>query len=599
MSGIKGIQNSFGGFLDKIGNAADKLGNLKTSRPSFSANSGWINRLNEQIGGEPEVRTKEKFSVKLPADQDPQKLRDNLLRDNLGFTDEDIAEYDKLTENKGFYLINSKKPDKRATAKDVGNWKTANGFVEINVSNEKAAELRSFRVGRVLDKSLENIGDPLLRETVKTDLMKIYNAEGFDKTNAAERLINLEVENHDDARTIRDSIRTFAEQKETKNNPVVQILAAKIELADISRTQNKIASTFAKANEAKPTIINKLLDKKNDGGLLNSSIGRNPVDVLMPLTEADARALEQTKELRQKIAAYQAKLQTTAKTAGGFDGRTGKKSPTIKVNREEAAWVNRQAADVYRALGNEGEAQKREMMMRFYQVDDKERNSVKVKGYKIIPLYKKGEYAVTVPENSSVAPSQIKPTPKEFGEDPFKLETKKYEKKYKVVETMWRNGRPSTEVQQGTVKGYERNYQMDGSLRLEEKVEKTEEQYTVKNGKRRIEIKREYTKTEIIKSPELNPKGVSAGNRAAGVAGLADEWNRWMMFRINSVKATKEINEMTKAKQEHFLKNNYITPPKPGELSGVKFQLETKFGKENSKEMMKFVEEASYAVWGK
>ena len=55
---------------------------------------------------------------------------------------------------------------------------------------------------------------------------------------------------------------------------------------------------------------------------------------------------------------------------------------------------------------------------------------------------------------------------------------------------------------------------------------------------------------------------------------------------------------MTQAKQEHFLKNNYITPPKPSELPGVKFQLETKFGKENAKEMMKFIEEASYAVWG-
>ncbi len=237
--------------------------------------------------------------------------------------------------------------------------------------------------------------------------------------------------------------------------------------------------------------------------------------------------------------------------------------------------------------------------MRFYQVDDKERNSVEVKGYKIIPLYKKGEYAVTVPENLSVAPSQIKPTPKEFGEDPFKLETKKYEKKYKVVETMWRDGRPSTEVQKGTVKGYERNYQMDGSLRLEEKKENEWRKYENKSGRKFPEkrVTLGYS-SEIIKSPELNPKGISAGNRAAGVAGLADEWNRWMMFRINSVKATKEINEMMKAKQEHFLRNNYITPPKPGELSGVKFQLETKFGKENAKEMMKFIEEASYAVWG-
>jgi hypothetical protein len=31
----------------------------------------------------------------------------------------------------------------------------------------------------------------------------------------------------------------------------------------------------------------------------------------------------------------------------------------------------------------------------------------------------------------------------------------------------------------------------------------------------------------------------------------------------------------------------------------VRFELETQFGKEKAKQMMKFIEEASYAVWGR
>lgn len=50
--------------------------------------------------------------------------------------------------------------------------------------------------------------------------------------------------------------------------------------------------------------------------------------------------------------------------------------------------------------------------------------------------------------------------------------------------------------------------------------------------------------------------------REAGIAAFVDEWNKWMMFRANSLKATKEINEMMAAKREHFLRNNLFAPPK-------------------------------------
>lgn len=307
MSGIKGIQNSIVNFLDEIGNLKNNFDSLQTFASTIPENNEWVNHLNEQIGERTDPETKETFRVKLPADQDPQKLRDNLLRDEFGFTDEDIKAYDKATENKGFYLSDSENMNERATAKDVKTWKTSNGFVEVNVENKMADDLRAFRINRVVDKSLENITDPFLRETVKSDLMKIYKSEGFDKTNAAERLLALEVENHDDARTIQTAIRTLSEQKETKNNAVVQILTAKVDLAEISRTQSEIRTILSEPDNTKPSVFDKILNKKpEDNQLIAPS--KNPIEILMPTSKKDIQLYEKTKDLRQKVSAYQANL---------------------------------------------------------------------------------------------------------------------------------------------------------------------------------------------------------------------------------------------------------------------------------------------------
>ncbi len=84
---------------------------------------------------------------------------------------------------------------------------------------------------------------------------------------------------------------------------------------------------------------------------------------------------------------------------------------------------------------------------------------------------------------------------------------------------------------------------------------------------------------------------------AAGGVALSEDWNKWVNFKIQSELATKKIAAQRKARVEVFFRDNYPVPPEPKDLPRMKFELETQFGKEKAKEMMKFVEEASYAVW--
>jgi hypothetical protein len=83
---------------------------------------------------------------------------------------------------------------------------------------------------------------------------------------------------------------------------------------------------------------------------------------------------------------------------------------------------------------------------------------------KVIPRNRTGEFTIGAPKGETPR-NEPPPAPpkKDLAEEPYKLETRKYEKTYKIVETTWRNGKPTTQAREGAVKGYERNFQMEGS----------------------------------------------------------------------------------------------------------------------------------------
>jgi hypothetical protein len=564
MSRLESVQNLFVGLFDK---SQDKPIS-STAEPSamsklFPKDNEWLDNLHQKANpnfDNPTEKTDESFWVKLPPKRDARTIRENLLRDNFGFEKADVIAYDKETKNKGLFVSDSGKPDKWATSGEIGKWNIRGGYVEISLSKEKAAELRNFRVSRVIDKSLQGIGDTFLRAAVKKDLMWATAGEGLNRTQAADRLLNLAVENPVDAETIRSAIRTVAKQPENQNNAVVQIVSAKVDLADITREMSKGNSQDAE-------------------------------------------------KLRQKIFDYQSNVEKTARLAGGFNKLSDAQMPNSKINREEAVWANWQAAGIYGQLGDEKKAAERVMLARYYQVDDKERNSIEFKFgrapdlglsiVKVIPRLREGEFSISAPTGKTPrSEPPTAPTKKDLSEDPYKLELRKYKKTYEIVETTWRDGKPpTTRTQKGEpVIETVRDFQMEGSLKVEGKTTK---ETTISNKERRVERRTSYIETETLSSSELNSTGRNNASVAAGYAAMPEEWNKWMNFRIQGDIATKEIAAMDKAKRKAFIKNNYPLPPEPKDLPKVKFELETHLGKEKAKEVMKFIEEASYAVWGR
>ncbi len=607
MSEIKGIQVLRIGLLEE----PDKLKQAKSTQPDvediatlYSQNGEWLNPINQKLGNQlnPKNDNPEKdetFWVKLPSDKSPQKIRDRLLREEFGYNTKDIKEFDKRTDNKGFYLHDDKAPERWATAKEVENWTNKDGYVKIDVSGERAQVLRNFRVGRVIDRSLEDINDPILRESLKDDLLKIYKENGLGKINAADRLMNLEIENHDDVAAIRKAIRTLADQKETQNNAVVQITAAKVGLADIAQTQNDIRKIFSDAERKSSNILAKMTEKRTTDSFLGLPKLKSPSEIIS-LDESFTKAFEKSKDLRKRVSDYKFDLERITQTAGGIDRITGKRDPNAKVNRIEAAWVNKRVADSYRAVGDESEANRREVMKRFYQVGSKERSRLNI--YSFISRLRRGDYEMSAP-NANLRTQQdlvpIKPQSKEFGEAPYKLETRKYESESTKTETTWKSGKRSSKITERIVHGFERNYQIEGSVRTEG-VMTTKERDFKKN--KRTFPEREFITTyekssKTFRSPELNRRGIGKASRAAGAAGAIDEWNRWMNFGINSRKATESIATADKVRRDYFVKNYYAAPPKPRELSVVRSNMERSVGKAKSNEIMKYVEEASYAVW--
>lgn len=374
MSGIKEIQNPVVNFLGGIDKpetnqrSQNKNGVTATSLP---ASAEWLEPISGKIVNPVNVQKtespEEKFWVKLPSaetpkDQVSKKIRENLLRDEFGFDEKDLAAYIEKNGDKGFVIYNEK-CEIWATDDEVKTWKTAEEKVEITVPKDKADELRGFRVGRVLDKSLEGIEDKNLRATVKTDLLKLLKAEGKDKISAAERLLNLGAGGND-LKTIRDAIRTLSEQPEARDSGVIQIVAAKMKLADTFQSQDEIQKMFDVASRKDIPFVEKITGDLNNGGIFDSNIKNNSAEIVSPMSKVKDRAFQNTQVDRNRVSDFKLSLERATLAAGGFDKVSGTPNPRANVNRDEAAWVNQQAADTYRAIGDTAEADKREMMVR-------------------------------------------------------------------------------------------------------------------------------------------------------------------------------------------------------------------------------------------
>ncbi len=563
-------------------NLAEIKPNLTGNNPftkGISTGNLWVENTELKAAGDSENADKQQFRVKKSLDADD--LKRELLRGHFHFSDEDIKAFEAKY---GEFIVNDeqkctkKNICTRATKQDIEGWATKNGKVSIDLTSETVKQLTDFRQERAIDRSAAKIADPILRETVKTELLNLATGEGQTRVDAARKLADADAATFDDAEAVRNAIRQAASEPEAQNNASLQILSAKVDLE--------------KAAADKQNAFSQMVNSKGD-------------------FEKNANF----QILQKKVAAYENRLNRAIDAASGIDART--KQRTINVNRAESAFVNLEAAELYKQLGEPQKAFEREMMSRYYTMDERERNSMEFKiskprvgldgtiyGGKFYTKYKT-DIMQAAPENQLPAQKieQPKAAPnKDFSEDPFKRETNRFEKRFKIVEQRFNGSKTQTKVEHGTVRGYERNYQIEGSLRTEGKENSKVREYQAKSGKNApIILDKSITVTQTHRGPELNKAGIVRANVAGGAAALLQEFNTWFPIVVDVYMGYSKIkqNQLEKIKSEVFLRDNYLVPPEPKDLPRIKLRLEREYGKENAAIVMKKLEEMSYAAYGK
>ena len=524
-------------------------------------------------GDQPTDEARETFWVSKSADA--KKISENLLRENFGFDETDVQAYRKLhgefkifDDQKCEIAVKAGKDCAAATADDIKNWKTVNGKVSVELKPETVESLRKFRLERVVDKAVNNISDDDLRESVKGDLMRVgASAGGEDRIGAAMRLMNIDGKSAADTDLARQAIKTVAEKPENKNNPVLNILAARIRLEEA--VQNKNPREFAEANR---------------------------------------------------------QLTNAVRIVQGQDAQTGEFSKDARPpNRAEAAWTNRQAAVLLRKIGNNDAAERRDMLARYYEVDDKERarfESAKFTDLVNLPRWKQSDtpsvHALSPVENDwREYQRQNDPDnpPKDLSEEPFKrvwTVPKIYGEK-SVAEV---SGEGDAVKNPQNFKGKITNrpldeYQREGSLRVEGTLQIERTTYFTKKG-RTVPLGRPYDYSQIatvnrtMRSPELNPEGTTSAMGVGGAVALIDDFNKWGSLAVDyKLDITSgKIALRDRLERGSFNAQNYPVPPKPEDLPKERQKLVRMLGTDKKaeaqvNERMRELKELSYAFWGR
>jgi hypothetical protein len=388
--------------------------------------------------------------------------------------------------------------------------------------------------------------------TWKVEDGKITTSEG-SKTDAANRLMYLENVSETDSAKVREAIKTVANQPENKNNPLTNLVAAKINLDEAIK--NKDARGFSDA---------------------------------------------------------EVQMNKAVKLVQGQDTITGEYKKDAKVNRDEAAFVNRQVSQTMRSIGRTGEATERETLARYYEVDDKERNSALGFPLGEIDRWKKSDTPSMRPLSQTETDlreyqEQYGETPKvkkDLGEDKFKQEWKK--RNY-VNE----NGRYVPDEKGGAVQQGFARYNMKGSLRVSGTelvtmpVYKNEKGKELKNGIP-YAIKGQQSIKLSFESPELNPKGI---NKAFGTTSKVDGLglvNKYVppLADLYYQKTEKQIAYRFGLEKQHKVETKYPVPPKPEDLQKERTKLTRLYGTDPKgkaivNEMMKEMEVKSHAFWNR
>lgn len=288
---------------------------------------------------------------------------------------------------------------------------------------------------------------------------------------------------------------------------------------------------------------------------------------------------------------------------------------TGKADRPEAAFVNREAAALYQKIGDKPEAYRREMIGRYYEADDAERNKTDVIFGSAIERWKMTDTPImraTTPEEQALrrynrengTPSQPK---KELAEDPQKRQFNK-PGRYVVESTVTGGILGRDAVLKGdlkTTKLPETTFYEEGALKTEGKeitsVQRLDAKGIKQKADRPYQREQETTKRFGYESPTLNPKGTAGAKNVGGVVGGLEEINKWGTFLgdlYNNTTANK-IVERQKLEKAAYNATHFPVPPKIGDLPKFRRNFELSFGRQKADEMMTKLEEMSRAFWNR
>lgn len=418
------------------------------------------------------------------------------------------------------------------------------------------ADIQQLRRNEILT---NNIGDAELRGKVLGSINALTVGEGDERAAAAQELWRMGQNGQPEAAKIYDSVKALARYEDLQLNAAVKMTEL---LLDADKTLNQMGPRDSKFDE----IVRARLSE------ITLIVARDDIT----------------------------------------DNPTG---ATGKADRAEAAFVNREAAALYKKIGDKTQAYEREMIGRYYEADDAERNTSSVIFGNGIERWKITDTPImraTTPEEQAMrqfnrkngAPPQPK---KDLAEDPQKRE---FKGKNKYVVEFTRTGNEKLipgVVLKGDVKVEklpETTFYQEGALKVEGNKITATESFDKKG--RKVSPEEEYyqkqsTKNLDYETPLLNPKQVAKVSIAAGAVGALEEFNKWGTFigdLVNNTTANK-IAEREKLEKAEYKATHFPVPPKIEDLPKFRRNFELTYGRQKADLMMNKLEEMSRAFWNK
>lgn len=249
-----------------------------------------------------------------------KKIRENILRDEFGYTDADIREFNEK-HPADLVIEDSRYANKWALDEYVKGWKAeTDGLVPITLEDQWVTNVMNFLTQRASFEVFKTgifFTDAALKNEVLDDLENLISASGEKRVNALNNLMNAMAAFPNSRPQLYKALKFLTNESGYKNNPFLMIA---------------LAGTTA---------------YKSDVTAMGSS-GINQAEI--------ANTVRMTNELLYN---------------------NSSKSPLSRISRAEAAQINFWAGILYDNVNANNEATNRRWIERYLSMSDAERNSYK------------------------------------------------------------------------------------------------------------------------------------------------------------------------------------------------------------------------------